>query len=141
VEIIKLLDGIVDIYMPDVKYSHRNPADKYSNAPDYFERCTEALLEMHRQVGDLKLDAHGIAYRGLLIRHLILPNNLAGSEQILKFIAHQLSTNSYVNIMFQYRPEGRAHIYRELNRRPTRQECSQVVEYAVSLGLTRGLNI
>lgn len=141
VEIIKLLDGIVDIYMPDIKYSQRDPAEKYSNAPDYFERCKEALLEMHRQVGDLKLDDRGIAYRGLLIRHLILPNKLAGSEQILRFIAQQLSTTSYVNIMFQYRPEGKAHIYHELNRRPTRHEFSQVVEYAVTLGLTRGLNI
>ncbi|MCW4040795.1 MAG: radical SAM protein [Candidatus Bathyarchaeota archaeon] len=140
-EIIKLLDGIIDIYMPDIKYSQREPAEKYSNAPDYFDRCKEALLEMHRQVGDLKLDANGIAYRGLLIRHLILPNNLAGSEQILRFIAHHLSTNSYVNIMFQYRPEGRAPVYQELNRRPTRHECSQVVESAVHLGLTRGLNI
>ncbi len=127
--------------MPDIKYSQRDPAEKYSNAPDYFERCKEALLEMHRQVGDLKLDDRGIAYQGLLIRHLILPNKLAGSEQILRFIAQQLSTTSYVNIMFQYRPEGKAHIYHELNRRPTRHEFSQVVEYAVTLGLTRGLNI
>lgn len=141
VEIIKLLDGIVDIYMPDIKYSQREPATKYSNAPDYFERCKESLLEMHRQVGDLKLDSAGIAYRGLLIRHLILPNDLAGSERILRFIAHNLSTNSYVNIMFQYRPEGKAYAYPELNRRPTRHEFSQVVNSAINLGLTRGLNI
>ena len=141
VEIIKLLDGIVDIYMPDIKYSQREPAKKYSNAPDYFERCKEALLEMHRQVGDLKLASDGIAYRGLLIRHLILPNDLAGSEQILRFISHNLSTNSYVNIMFQYRPEGKAYTHQELNRRPTRHEFSQVVKTAVNLGLNRGLNI
>jgi len=137
VEIVKLLDGIVDIYMPDIKYSSSEVAKKYSDAPDYFERCKEAVKEMHRQVGDLKI-RNGVAYRGLLIRHLILPNNLAGSEEILKFI-RSLSKNSYVNIMAQYRPEGEAFKYKELNRRPTRDEFMKVIELAKELGLTRGL--
>jgi len=137
VEIIKLLDGIVDIYMPDIKYSSKEAAEKYSKAPDYFDRCKEAVKEMHRQVGDLKIH-NGIAYRGLLIRHLVLPNRLAGSEEILKFIA-SLSKNSYVNIMAQYRPEGEAFKYEELNRRPTREEFLEVIELANELGLTRGL--
>ena len=137
VEIVKLLDGIVDIYMPDIKYSSSEVAKKYSDAPDYFERCKEAVKEMHRQVGDLKI-RNGVAYRGLLIRHLVLPNNLAGSEEILKFI-RSLSKNSYVNIMAQYRPEGEAFKYKELNRRPTRDEFMKVIELAKELGLTRGL--
>ncbi|RLI78880.1 radical SAM protein [Archaeoglobales archaeon] len=137
VEIIKLLDGIVDIYMPDIKYSSSEVAKKYSFAPDYFERCKEAVKEMHRQVGDLKIQ-NGIAYRGLLIRHLVLPNNLAGSEEILRFI-RSLSKDSYVNIMSQYRPEGEAFKYEELSRRPTREEFMKVIELAKKLGLTRGL--
>ncbi len=139
VEIIKLLDGIVDIYMPDMKYSAPEPAKKYSQAPDYFERCKEAILEMHRQVGALNLDENGIAYRGLLIRHLVLPNGLAGSERILKFIAEELSRDSFVNVMSQYRPVGGACEHPELNRHPTWEEYFNVVDMAKELGLTRGL--
>lgn len=137
VETIKLLDGVVDIYMPDFKYSSSEPASKYSDAPDYFERCKEAVEEMHRQVGDLKME-NGIAYRGLLVRHLVIPNGLAGSEKILKFLA-DLSENTYVNVMAQYRPAGEAYKFEELNRRPTGEEFFQVVEIAEELGLTRGL--
>jgi putative pyruvate formate lyase activating enzyme len=137
VEIIKLLDGIVDIYMPDIKYSQGEPAQKYSKAPDYFTRCKEAVSEMHRQVGDLRLDDSGIAFRGLLIRHLVLPNNLAGSEEVLEFIA-ELSVDSYVNIMSQYRPQGEAYRYKELNRRPTTEEFNKSIDIARRLGLTRG---
>ncbi|MFC1919855.1 radical SAM protein, partial [Chloroflexota bacterium] len=130
VETIKLLDGVVDIYMPDVKYSTTKPAERYSNAPDYFEKCRESLQEMHRQVGDLRLDERGIVYRGLLIRHLVLPNGLAGSERILKFIAREISPQSYVNIMSQYRPEGEAYRFKELDRYPTRKEFVRVIELA-----------
>jgi putative pyruvate formate lyase activating enzyme len=137
VETIKLLEGIVDIYKADMKYSESEPAKKYSNAPDYFERCKEAVREMHRQVGDLKVNDRGIAYRGLLIRHLVLPNNLAGSEKVLEFAA-ELSRECYVNIMAQYRPCGRAYEHEELNRRPTSTEYSRVVNYARKLGLHRG---
>ena len=136
VETIKLLDGIVDIYKPDMKYSGSEPAKKYSNAPDYFERCKEAVREMHRQVGDLKVSNKGIAYRGLLIRHLVLPNNLSGSEKILEFVAG-LSKECYVNIMAQYRPCGRAYEHEELNRRPTSNEYFGVVDCARKLGLHR----
>lgn len=138
-EIVKLLDGIVDIYMPDFKYGESVPAKKYSNAPDYFDRCKEAIKEMHRQVGDLKLDERGIAFRGLLIRHLVLPYNLAGSEAILKFIAHEISTLSYVNVMSQYRPEGRAYEHNKLSRPSTSDEFYRVIDMAKELGLTRGL--
>jgi putative pyruvate formate lyase activating enzyme len=139
-EIIRLLEGIVDIYMPDVKYGSKEPAKRYSDTPDYFERCKESLKEMHRQVGDLKEDENGIAYRGLLIRHLVLPNDLAGSERVLRFIAQSLSPNSYVNVMSQYRPEGKVNRYVELNRRPTGTEFSRVLEMARQLHLTRGLS-
>jgi len=139
VETIKLLDGIVDIYKPDIKFSESEPAKRYSNAPDYFERCKEAVREMHRQVGDLKVNERGIAYKGLLIRHLVLPNNLAGSEKILQFAA-ELSKECYVNIMAQYRPCGRAYEYQELSRRPTSTEYFRVVDYSRKLGLHRGFS-
>lgn len=139
VEIIKLLDGIVDIYMPDVKYGDVEPARKYSNTPDYFEIVKVALKEMHRQVGDLKIDERGIAYRGLLIRHLVLPNDLAGSRKVLKFIAEEISRNSYVNIMSQYWPAGEAYKYKELSRRITWEEYDRVIRIAKELGLTRGI--
>ena len=138
---IKLLEGIVDIYMPDMKYSNAQNADRYSNAPDYFDRCREAVKEMHRQVGDLQLDSRGIAQRGLLIRHLILPNDLAGSQEVLRFIAEEISKDSYVNIMFQYRPMFRAKEYEELNRRPTMDEYRKSIDMAQNLGLHRGFEI
>jgi putative pyruvate formate lyase activating enzyme len=93
---------------------------------------------MHQQVGDLKVDDRGIAYRGLLIRHLVLPNNLAGSEKILEFIVNDLSKETYVNIMAQYRPCGKAFEYEELSRRPNRNEYYNVIDFAKKLGLHRG---
>ncbi len=135
---IKLLDGIIDIYMPDMKYSDPQNAERFSAAPDYFGRCCEAVQEMHRQVGDLKLDDEGIAQRGLLVRHLVLPNGLAGSERILRFIADDISRDTYVNIMFQYRPLFRAGEYEELNRSPSVEEYREVIEIARDSGLHRG---
>jgi putative pyruvate formate lyase activating enzyme len=140
VETIKLLEGIVDIYKPDMKYSESKPAKKYSNTPDYFEHSKEAIKEMHRQVGDLKVDKRGIAYRGLIIRHLVLPHNLAGSEKVLEFVA-ELSKDCYVNIMAQYRPCGKAYDYPELSRRITSTEYLKVIDYARKLGLNRGFSV
>jgi putative pyruvate formate lyase activating enzyme len=137
VETIRLLDGIVDIYMPDIKYGSADSAREYSNAPDYFQRCKEAVREMHHQVGDLTIE-EGIARRGLLIRHLVLPNNAAGSKEVLKFIAEEISKNTYVNIMDQYRPMHRAYEYEKLRRRPNLKEYKQVVDIAKELGLDRG---
>ncbi|MFC1486944.1 radical SAM protein [Thermoproteota archaeon] len=139
IKTIELLDGVVDIYMPDIKYGDSEPATNYSNAPDYFPIVKEVVIEMHRQVGDLKFDALDMAQRGLLIRHLVLPNNLAGSKKVLKFIAEEVSPNSYVNVMSQYRPAGRAHQYEELNRYPAREEFDTAITIANRLGLTRGL--
>lgn len=134
---IRLLDGIVDIYMPDIKYSSNEYAKLYSDAPDYFDRCTEALIEMHRQVGDLKTE-RGIAKKGLLIRHLVLPDGIAGSEEVMRFISQQLSKDTYINIMFQYHPEYHARRYREINRAPTLSEYDDVVGLAKRFGLHRG---
>ncbi|MEM5832483.1 MAG: radical SAM protein [Candidatus Aenigmatarchaeota archaeon] len=139
VEVIKILDGIVDIYMPDIKYSNSESARKYSRAKDYFERCKEAVKEMHRQVGDLKIDERGIAYRGLIIRHLVLPNDLAGSEKVLEFVA-SLSKDSYVNIMDQYTPCWKAFEFKELSRPITASEYLKVIKIAKKLGLHRGFN-
>jgi putative pyruvate formate lyase activating enzyme len=108
VETLKLLEGVFDIYMPDFKFWDPEVAEATCNAKDYPEVACKALLEMHRQVGDLVTDASGIARRGLLIRHLVLPQDLAGTRQVMRFIARKVSTNSYVNIMPQYRPCGRA---------------------------------
>jgi len=139
VEVIKILDGIVDIYMPDIKYSNSESARKYSRAKDYFERCKEAVKEMHRQVVDLKIDERGIAYRGLIIRHLVLPNDLAGSEKVLEFVA-SLSKDSYVNIMDQYTPCWKAFEFKELSRPITASEYLKVIKIAKKLGLHRGFN-
>jgi putative pyruvate formate lyase activating enzyme len=140
VEVIRLLEGIVDIYMPDAKYGAREPAETFSSAPDYWERCKESLREMHRQVGVLETDSRGIALRGVLIRHLILPNDMAGSREVLAFIARELSTDSYVNIMFQYRPLYRAQEFREINRRPALKEFAAAIDMARLLGLHRGFS-
>jgi putative pyruvate formate lyase activating enzyme len=105
VEIIKLLDGIVDIYLPDFKYMESDMAEKYSSgATGYPERAAEAIAEMHRQVGELAVDEKGIAVRGLIIRHLVLPNNIAGTDKFVKWVAEKLTPSTYVNIMAQYRP-------------------------------------
>ena len=113
---------------------------KYSNAPDYFERCTDVLREMHRQVGVLKTDSRGVAERGVLIRHLVMPGDVAGSRRTLEFVARDLSADSYVNIMFQYRPVYRAHDFPEINRRPRLSEFNVVVYTARELGLHRGFD-
>jgi putative pyruvate formate lyase activating enzyme len=133
---IELLDSIVDIYMPDIKYGTVESGERYSNAPDYFAVCKEAVREMHRQVGDLKVD--GVAWRGLLIRHLVLPNGLAGSAEVFKFIATEISKESYVNIMLQYRPMYKAYEYKELNRGIKMSEYRDAIEIASELGLHRG---
>jgi len=138
VETLRLLDGIVDIYMPDFKYAHSETAKKYSKAADYFEVAKAALKEMHRQVGDLRINERGLAERGLLIRHLVMPNRVVGSEKILEFIAKEISVDSYVNIMEQYYPCYGAFDHPEINRRISMNEYLEVVNKARELGLYRG---
>ena len=138
VEIVKLLDGIVDIYLPDFKYMDGAMSEKYSSgARDYPERAAEAIAEMHRQVGELAVDEKGIAVRGLIIRHLVLPNNIAGTERFVKWVATKLTPSTYVNIMAQYRPEHRAREYPEVSRRITNEESARAVAWAREAGLTR----
>jgi putative pyruvate formate lyase activating enzyme len=134
---LQLLDGVIDIYMPDLKYSDATLARKYSKIRDYPLVNRAAVKEMHRQVGDLQLDERGIAQRGLLIRHLILPNDLAGTREILRFVAEEISRNTYVNLMTQYRPCYQAATFPELNRRITREEFARAVQWAEEFGLQR----
>ncbi len=136
IETIKLLEGIVDIYMPDMKYSDPDMGLKYSKVKNYPEVNRVAVKEMHRQVGDLVIK-DGIATRGLLIRHLVLPNGIAGTEETLKFIAEEISKNTYVNIMDQYRPAYKAHEYPELSRGITGKEFKDAIDLAKKYGLTR----
>jgi len=137
-EVIRLLNGIVDIYMPDAKYMDEKFAERYSKAPDYPLVIKEVLKEMHRQVGDLKTNQKGVAERGLLIRHLVMPGGVASSESVLKFIAKEISVHSYVNIMDQYRPEYRAHEYPEIGRRITHKEYLEATQLAKGFRLYRG---
>ena len=137
-EVVKLLDGIVDIYMPDAKYMDERYALKYSNAPDYPEILKKVLKEMHRQVGDLSMNSAGIADRGLLIRHLVMPGGVASSEAVLKFIAEEISVHSYVNIMAQYRPEFQAFDHPDISRRITHKEYMETIQLARGFGLNRG---
>ena len=140
VETLKMLDGIINIYMPDIKYSVDQNARRYSGVKDYWERVRPAIKEMHQQVGDLQVNETGIAERGLVIRHLVLPNDIAGSEEVLKFIATEISTDSYVNIMDQYRPCFKAFMFKELNRPITPTEYKEVLLEARTLGLHRGFD-
>ncbi len=137
-EVIKLLEDIVDIYMPDTKFAQTDPASKYCKAPDYPQVVESALKEMHRQVGDLVVDDRGIAVRGLLIRHLVMPDGLAGTGELMKFIHDEISPDSYVNIMAQYRPAYRAAEFPEINRRISTQEFKEAVALAREIGLKRG---
>lgn len=134
---LRILDGVVDIYMPDIKYASDEIAFKYSGIKNYTKVAKKAIREMHRQVGDLRI-AEGVALRGLLVRHLVLPKDISGSKEVLKFIA-SISKESYVNIMDQYYPTYRAEEYPELNRRVNKREYLEVVEEAKNLGLHRGI--
>lgn len=133
---LRILERIVDIYLPDVKYGASEVAASLSAAPGYFEIAQDALREMHRQVGDL-IVRDGIAVRGLLVRHLVLPDGLAGSEAVLEFIARHISPDTFVNVMAQYRPAHRARERPELTRRPTAAEQEHVLAIARRLGLRR----
>ncbi len=131
---LQLLEGTIDIYMPDAKYLSCNSSEKYSFAHDYPDVMKAALLEMHRQVGDLEIKG-GVAIRGLLVRHLVMPNGIARSKEIIGFIVNEISGNTFVNVMEQYRPTFKAHNFPEINRPVTRQEFSKVYEYAKNQGL------
>jgi putative pyruvate formate lyase activating enzyme len=137
IQTLRLLEGIVDIYMPDIKFFDPQPAAAYCRAEDYPQRARDAVKEMHRQVGDLELDEAGTAVRGLLVRHLLMPDKLAGTSSWLHFLAREVSTNTYINIMDQYRPCGRAWSYPELCEPVPAKTRKDAVALARSLGLCR----
>ena len=139
VETLQLLENVIDIYMPDIKYSLDENALKYSGIKNYWETVKSAMREMHRQVGDLKLNKRGIAQRGLLVRHLVLPNDIAGSKNIIDFISDEISSETYLNIMDQYRPVYKANKHSPLNRYITDQEYREIIDYARSKKIIRGL--
>jgi len=137
VETLKLLDGVVDIYMPDLKFSDPEVAEELANAADYWEIACDAVREMHRQVGDLVLDDRGVAQRGLLVRHLVMPNDMANTRAIMRFLAREISADTFVNIMPQYRPEGHAHDHEAVDRPLNLDEYYQAVAIARDEGLRR----
>ncbi|MBC8319023.1 MAG: radical SAM protein [Desulfobulbaceae bacterium] len=136
VDTLRILDGIIDIYMPDFKFWNNQSSKKYSKAPDYPEMARKAITEMHRQVGDLKRDTQGIAVSGLLVRHLVMPGSLDETEQIMKFLA-SLSPEIYVNVMEQYRPCHKAHEYQQIARSLTPDEYKEALNAAHDAGLHR----
>lgn len=138
IETLKMLNGYIDIYLPDLKYYYNELGEKYSNVKKYFEIATEAIKEMHNQVGNPVLDNNGVMKKGLMIRHLVLPNNIENSKKVLKWIKENIDENVYVSIMAQYFPTYRAKQKEELNRKLTKQEYEQVENYLYELELENG---
>jgi putative pyruvate formate lyase activating enzyme len=134
---LRLLDAVVDIYMPDMKYADAVNARRYSVVKNYPQINRAAVREMHRQVGDLQVGENGLATRGLLVRHLVLPAGLAGTAEIVRFLADEISPDTYLNLMDQYRPAYKAHLFPELDRRPTNEEYQAAVLAAREAGLHR----
>ncbi len=140
---LQLLNGVIDIYMPDMKYASPQIALRYSKARNYPQVNQAAVREMHCQVGDLQIDERGLAQRGLLVRHLVLPHSLAGTQEIVHFLADKISKDTYINIMDQYRPAYLARQHPKLNRPVSRKEMEEAVELARQTGLHRldGTNV
>lgn len=134
-EALALLDGVVDVYMPDIKYGDIHSADLYSHAPDYIEVSQRAVKEMHRQVGALRLDDRGMAIRGLLVRHLALPGCIAGTQKVLEFVANEISPQTSINILPNYRPCNGALGTPPLNRSLSEAEHQEILNAATKLGL------
>jgi len=138
VETLKLLDNIVDIYLPDARYADNEIAEKYSSAPDYFEIMKEALKEMYRQVGDLAVDETGVARSGLIVRHLVLPGGLSGTKKIMHFIAREISPHTYISLMAQYFPAYQAGQFPPLSRRIDKEEYREALQAFKEEGLENG---
>ncbi len=136
-EIVRLLDGVVDIYLPDLKFMDPDEGEKYlGGAPDYPEHAKAAILEMQRQVGELRTDEHGVALRGLMLRHLVMPNRVAGTREFVDWVAENLPRSTYVNIMSQYRVEHRAFEYDKISRSINSREFVEAIDWAKEAGLT-----
>ena len=138
VETLKMLEGYIDIYLPDLKYYYNDLGERYSNVKNYFEVATQAIQEMYRQVGSPKLNKNGIMQKGLMIRHLMLPNQIDNSKQVLKWIKENIDNNVYVSIMAQYFPTYKAKDVDELNRKLTQEEYEDVENYLYDLNLENG---
>jgi putative pyruvate formate lyase activating enzyme len=137
VEVLKMLDGIIDIYLPDFKYADGKMAAAYSSGSKTYPEMTKAtLLEMHRQVGVARPGKDGLMYRGLMIRHLVMPNGVAGTREVIQWIGENLPKDTYLNIMSQYRPMYKAFEYPKISRRLTRKEYDEALRWAKEAGLT-----
>ena len=138
IESLKLLDGLVDIYLPDLKYYYNKLGKRYSNVDNYFEIATNAILEMYRQVGNVQIDSNGILQKGVVIRHLVLPNHIENSKKVLKWIKENLDNKVFVSIMAQYFPTYKAKDIEKINRKLTKKEYQEIMEYVDSIGLDNG---
>ncbi|NTW59867.1 MAG: radical SAM protein [Nitrospirae bacterium] len=138
VEMLLLLDGVIDIYMPDMRYADNAAAVRYSVAPYYVQVNRAAVKEMYRQVGNLVMDKDGIATRGLLVRHLVLPNKVSGTEEVMKFLAKEISKDVYVSLMSQYFPAYRSAESKQLSRRITEEEYDEAYSMKIKYGLKKG---
>jgi putative pyruvate formate lyase activating enzyme len=134
---LELMDGVVDIYMPDLKLARSEQTRRYLGKREYFEVAGRNVLEMKRQVGDLVLDEQGLAHRGLIVRHLVMPGLLEETEAVLRFVCQHLGPDTYVNLMGQYYPAGKTDRYPEIHRRPQPEELVRAYEIAHELGLRR----
>jgi putative pyruvate formate lyase activating enzyme len=137
VDTLKILEGLFDIYMPDFKFWDEKGADRFCRTPDYRKKAVAAVKEMHRQVGDLKMDKSGVAVKGLIVRHLVMPNDAANTGGIMTFLAEKISKDTYINVMDQYHPCGKAISDPSINRRLTRNEYISAVRQARDAGLHR----
>ncbi len=138
IETLKLLEGYIDIYLPDLKYSENELGEKYSNVKNYFEVATTAIKEMYRQVGNLKCDKNGIAKKGVIIRHLVLPNHIENSKKVLSWIKNNLPQDVYVSVMNQFFPTYKAKNIKDLNRKITKREMKKIEEFIYSTDLKNG---
>ena len=138
IETLKKLDGYIDVYLPDLKYYYEELAIKYSKVQNYFKIATEAIKEMYKQVGSPKFDENGMIKKGLIIRHLVLPNNLDNSKKVLKWIKENIDEKVYVSIMTQYFPTYKAQEYQEINRKINREEYVEIENYIYDLGIENG---
>ena len=138
VETLKNLNGLIDIYLPDLKYYYNNLGEKYSKVKNYFEIATEAIKEMYRQVGTPKFDKNGMIIKGLIIRHLVLPNNIDNTKKILKWIKENIDNGVYVSVMMQYFPTYKAKEYEEINRKINKAEYEEIENYIYELGIENG---
>jgi putative pyruvate formate lyase activating enzyme len=138
IETIKSLEGLIDIYLPDIKYFSDKNSVKYSNAPDYFETAKNAVIEMFNQVGDIQMDTNGIMKKGVIIRHLMLPGLLFDSKKILDFVYNTFNNRVYLSLMNQYTPFYKSSDYKEIDRKISKKSYNALIEYALSIGIEKG---